>query len=202
MFLDLDDIGAGERWKEALRKANARCEAVILLATPEALSSPECLAEVRNAEDCGKEIIVVLLRDVQLEDLRLGAFRDRQIVNLTSLPQSHLEKVDIAARPTRSTLTRMLAQHQDVPIQARHQSKQFRPGRLLTGRRPALSWFDALLGGRRGVFFGRDADILRGTRQDSHSSQRPAPEHPHHPGGVWRWEILISARGPLAAPGP
>ena len=37
VFLDLDDIGAGERWKEALRKANARCEAIILLASPEAL---------------------------------------------------------------------------------------------------------------------------------------------------------------------
>jgi hypothetical protein len=24
VFLDLDDIGAGERWKDALRKANAR----------------------------------------------------------------------------------------------------------------------------------------------------------------------------------
>ena len=94
VFLDLDDIGAGERWKDALRKANARCEAVILLATPDALSSPECLTEVRCAEDCGKEIIVVLLRDVQLEDQRLGAFRDRQIVNLASAPQSHLEKVE------------------------------------------------------------------------------------------------------------
>ena len=41
VFLDLEDIGAGERWKDALRKANARCEAIILLASPEALSSPE-----------------------------------------------------------------------------------------------------------------------------------------------------------------
>ena len=31
VFFDLDDIGAGERWKEALRKASTRCEAVILL---------------------------------------------------------------------------------------------------------------------------------------------------------------------------
>jgi hypothetical protein len=56
VFLDLDDIGAGERWKDALRNANTRCEAVILLASPDALSSPECIAEVRKAEDYGKGV--------------------------------------------------------------------------------------------------------------------------------------------------
>ena len=61
VFLDLDNIGAGELWKEALRKAHLRCEAIVLLASPDALSSPECLAEVRKAEDFGKEIVVVLL---------------------------------------------------------------------------------------------------------------------------------------------
>lgn len=70
IFLDLDNIGAGERWKEALNKANARCEAVILLATPDALSSPECVAEVRKAQDFGKPIVVVLLRDLSFEDRR------------------------------------------------------------------------------------------------------------------------------------
>jgi hypothetical protein len=64
VFLDVEDIGGGERWKDALRKAHMRCEAVILLASPDALSSPECLTEVRKAEDFGKEIIVVLLRDL------------------------------------------------------------------------------------------------------------------------------------------
>ena len=33
VFIDLHNIGAGERWRESLRKANARCEAVILLAS-------------------------------------------------------------------------------------------------------------------------------------------------------------------------
>jgi hypothetical protein len=37
VFLDVEDIGGGERWKEALRKAHSRCEAVILLASPDAL---------------------------------------------------------------------------------------------------------------------------------------------------------------------
>ena len=88
IFLDLDNIGAGERWKDALRKANARCEAVLLLASSDALNSPECLAEVRKAEDFGKEIIVVLLRDVQFEDRRLDGHKDRQIVERSAPPES------------------------------------------------------------------------------------------------------------------
>jgi hypothetical protein len=94
VFLDLDSIGAGERWKEALNKANTRCEGVILLASPDALSSPECVAEVRKAEDDGKEIIVVLLHDVQFDDRRLDSYKDRQIVDLAAPPQTHVEAVD------------------------------------------------------------------------------------------------------------
>ncbi|MGB6537999.1 MAG: toll/interleukin-1 receptor domain-containing protein, partial [Xanthobacteraceae bacterium] len=94
VFLDLDSIGAGERWKEALNRASARCEAVILLASPDALSSAECVGEVRKAEDFGKEVVVVLLRDLQVEDRRLDSFKDRQIVDLAEPPQSHVETID------------------------------------------------------------------------------------------------------------
>ena len=80
VFLDKDDIGAGEPWKDALRRANFRCEAVILLASPEALASHECLAEIRIAESYGKAIIVVLLRDLEIDDQRLDSFKDKQIV--------------------------------------------------------------------------------------------------------------------------
>jgi hypothetical protein len=34
VFVDLHDIGVAERWRETLRKANATCEAVVLLASP------------------------------------------------------------------------------------------------------------------------------------------------------------------------
>ena len=163
VFLDLDDIGAGERWKEALRKANARCEAVILLATPEALNSPECLAEVRNAENCGKEIIVVLLHDLQLDDRRLVAFWDRQIVNLASAPQSHLEKVeyrgetyDIRFNPgALSGIKTYLLRRGISPSNFAWPP----PDRPDAEPYPGLTPF---LEGDAGVFFGRDADILRG----------------------------------------
>jgi hypothetical protein len=163
VFLDLDSIGAGERWKEALRVANSRCEAVVLLASPDALSSPECVAEVRKAEDFGKEIIVVLLRDLQFEDHRLDSYKDRQIVDLAALPRSHVETIDYRGERQEVHFNPAgLARIKDFlakrgitpdrfawPPQDRPDAEPF----------PGLSAFtedDA------GIFFGRDADIVRG----------------------------------------
>jgi WD40 repeat protein len=163
VFLDLEDIGAGEVWKEALRKAHLRCEAVLLLASPDALSSPECLAEVRKAEDFGKEIIVVLLRDLTIEDQRLGSFKERQIVDLSAPPLTHTEKVNF-----RDT------QH-DVRFNngALLKIKDYLFRRGITpdsfpwppGDKPDAEPFPGLRAfteDEAGVFFGRDADILHG----------------------------------------
>lgn len=163
VFLDVQDIGAGERWKEALRKANARCEAVILLASPDALKSPECLAEVRKAEDFGKEIIVVLLHDIQFEDRRLDAYKDRQIVDVGAAPQGHVETVQYRGdrhevRFNEGALARVkeylfrrgiTPDHFPWPPADRPNADPY----------PGLSAFtedDA------GIFFGRDSDIVRG----------------------------------------
>ena len=56
--------------------------------------SKECLAELRTAEDYGKEIIIVLLRDLTIADERLQSYRDRQIVDLSAPPQAHTEQVE------------------------------------------------------------------------------------------------------------
>jgi WD40 repeat protein len=163
VFLDLEDIGAGEVWKEALRKAHLRCEAVVLLASPDALSSPECLTEVRKAEDFGKEIIVVLLRDLTVDDRRLETYRERQIVDLSAPPLAHLEKVNFRGtqhdvRFNNAALLKIkdylfrrgITPHSfPWPPEGRPDAEPF----------PGLGAFtedDA------GIFFGRDADILNG----------------------------------------
>src|SRR5262245_42978446 len=87
IFLDLHNIGAGARWKEALAKANERCEAVVLLASPESLASTECRLEIRMAEDYGKEIIVAILYLLTPEADELGIYRERQIVDLSLEPR-------------------------------------------------------------------------------------------------------------------
>ena len=163
VFLDLEDIGAGEIWKEALRKAHTRCEAVIMLASPDALDSPECLTEVRKAEDFGKEIIVVLLRDLTIDDRRLQSYKDRQIVDLSAPPQTHTETVEF--RGTQSEV------HFNNDALIRVKDYLFRrgitpdsfpwppEGKPDAEPFPGLSAFtedDA------GIFFGRETDILAG----------------------------------------
>ena len=72
IFLDLDmdtGIPAGVRWKEELKKANDRCEAVICLVSRNWDDSHECLAEYRNAEDRGKPIFPVRLEPTSGSDI-------------------------------------------------------------------------------------------------------------------------------------
>src|SRR5215475_12348014 len=84
IFLDLDrhtGIPAGMRWKEALRRANDRCEAVVCLLSENWDASHECKVEYRNAEDLNKPIFVVRLepmtsRDITSEWQRCDLFGD------------------------------------------------------------------------------------------------------------------------------
>jgi len=163
VFLDLDAIGAGERWKDALRKANARCEAVILLASPGSLSSLECLAEVRKAEDFGKEIIVVLLRDIQLEDHRLDSYRERQIVDLSAPPQSHVQVVNYRGEQSEVHFNAgALAHVKDYLVKCGITPDRFAwPPRDRPDAEP-FPGLSAFTEDDAGIFFGRDSDILRG----------------------------------------
>src|SRR5262245_34931446 len=94
VFIDLHGIGAGERWRDALKKASASCEAVILLASPEALDSKECQRELNFADDLKKEIIVAILRDLRKDDRSVERFSDRQFVDLSEHPRAQREEVE------------------------------------------------------------------------------------------------------------
>lgn len=91
IFLDLDrdtGIPAGVRWKEALRRANDRCEAVVCLLSRNWDVSHECKVEYRNAEDLNKPIFVVRLepltgRDITSEWQRCDLFGDGPMTIVT-----------------------------------------------------------------------------------------------------------------------
>jgi hypothetical protein len=71
VFLDYDPVSGiktGMRWKEALAQANARCEAIICLISPEWADSPECVAEYRTAENLGKKIFIAQIAELGSED--------------------------------------------------------------------------------------------------------------------------------------
>jgi formylglycine-generating enzyme required for sulfatase activity len=161
VFVDLHSIGAGERWRDALRKANARCEAVILLASPESVGSVECQKELELAEAFGKEIIVAILRDLGKEDPRLARYSERQFVDLSAAPKDVVELVEFEGRSHRIAFSARAL----VSIKLRLDNLGIAPdsfnwppkGVAEPEPYPGLSAFgedDA------GIFFGREADIL------------------------------------------
>jgi hypothetical protein len=72
-FLDIDakdGLSPGERWKDALRNAADRCEAVLCLISPTWLASPECKLEFRYAETLRKHIFLALIKPCNKQDLQ------------------------------------------------------------------------------------------------------------------------------------
>src|SRR5262249_41887016 len=57
IYLDLDSLHSGERWRHALNDIGANCEAVIACLSDDWLRSPECIREFNHAESGGKAII-------------------------------------------------------------------------------------------------------------------------------------------------
>ncbi len=162
VFIDLHGIGAGERWRETLRKANARCEAVILLASPASLDSKECQRELTLAEDLGKPVLVVILRDLGKDDPRLARWAETQFVDLSAEPQERMEPFEYDSEVQRASfhlpallsIKASLVQRGIAP-----DSFAWTPRDKDAGPYPGLSFFDER---NAGIFFGREAEIMAG----------------------------------------
>ena len=66
IFLDTDPgrgLRLGEKWKNQLISAKARCEVVICLLSKHWESSAECMTEYRTAENMGKQILCARLQE-------------------------------------------------------------------------------------------------------------------------------------------
>ncbi len=174
VFIDLHGIGAGERWRDTLRKANASCEAVILLASPDSLGSKECQREMNLAEDLGKEILVAILRDLAKDDPRLARYADRQFVDLSAEPTERMEAFERDGKVQRvefhlPALQSIRARLAHLGIAPGSFSWTPKPG---GGPYPGLSAFaedDA------GIFFGREANIMAGITELRQMRKRRSP---------------------------
>jgi hypothetical protein len=61
IFVDHHSIGAGDKWREALRASAGSCRVVLCLVTESWLASNECFNEFRAAWYMGKRIITLFL---------------------------------------------------------------------------------------------------------------------------------------------
>jgi hypothetical protein len=130
-------IAAGERWKAALQKAAHRCEVVLALVSPQWLASQWCKTETDAARLMGKRVIVALI----------GADKAQIPLDLTDE-----QWVDLANDPNGFTrlkegLRRIGLDPSAFPFER--------------GRRP-YPGFAALEEKDAAIFFGRDAQIVRG----------------------------------------
>ncbi|MGK8558449.1 nSTAND1 domain-containing NTPase [Nocardia gipuzkoensis] len=160
VFLDVDPrtgILAGQRWKDALVAAGARCEAVVCLVSRHWLDSRECQVEYRTAESMGKRIFVARLEPVGDGDIT----REWQRSDLYG--PGPTTTIRIAGRTdtqvfSSAGLQRLWEGLREAGIAA-HRFPWPPPGD--PDRAPYRGWqpldpIDAA------VYFGRDAQVLRG----------------------------------------
>ncbi|QZH62464.1 TIR domain-containing protein [Mycolicibacterium farcinogenes] len=159
IFFDLDrrtGIPAGVRWKEALRRANERCEAVICLLSDSWEASHECKLEYRHAEDLNKPIFTVRLQalsgsDITSEWQRCDVFGDGPKTSVA---------VDEGAEPV-EFLTEGLLRLRDGLRAAGIGADTFAwPPAGEPDRAPYRGW-QPLQEVDAAVYFGRDAQIGR-----------------------------------------
>src|SRR6476660_2623081 len=160
IYLDLDPhtgIRPGTRWKQALQQANSRCEAVICLLSAHWEASSECQTEFRYAETLNKAILVARLEplpdaNITSEWQRCDLFAGDAPV--TKIPIDGGEPVMLATEG----LARLLNGLRALGIGADYFPWP-PPGDA--ERAPYRGWAP-LEEADAAVFFGRDAQILRG----------------------------------------
>ncbi|NKY42664.1 TIR domain-containing protein [Nocardia cerradoensis] len=160
IFLDRERMGGipvGTRWKDALARANARCEAVICVVSQRWLSLRECVVEYRTAETLGKRILPVRLEPIPHgEDIT----REWQACNLFGDPATAITVEGFAEPVLLNTdgLHRLLIGLREASIGA--ETFAWPPDND-PGRSPYRGWnpFDDV---DAAVYFGRDTQILQG----------------------------------------
>jgi TIR domain len=161
IFLDLDPhtgIRPGERWRQALQQANSRCEAVICLLSKHWEASYECKTEFRYAETLNKTIVVARLEP--LGDTSITSEWQRCDLFPGNGPTTAIDIADGEEPVVLDTLglRRLVDGLRSLGIGADHFPWP-PPGD--PDRSPYRGWAP-LDEADAAVFFGRDAQIVRG----------------------------------------
>jgi formylglycine-generating enzyme required for sulfatase activity len=170
VFLDIDPergLVAADRWQKALNAAIGRCRAVIFLLSPEWRASEHCISEFDLAGHVGAERIGVIIKEIAFDKLPVGLGGENQLVNLarggtpisfTVSPPPARKSVEVRfpaedLKMLRSGLARLGLVGFDTESFAWPPADE--PHRAPFRGLEPLDVKDA------GVFFGRDADLVR-----------------------------------------
>jgi WD40 repeat protein len=161
IFLDLDTragIRPGTKWKDALQQANASCEAVICLLSESWAASTECKTEFRTAENLHKKIFCVRLHP----DTSEGITAAWQYVDLFG--EGPMTEIDIGSDDSVAFSTAgLLALKEEIVTGIGPESFVWPPPSD-PDRAPYRGW-SPLEEVDAAVFFGRDAQLIRGLDQ-------------------------------------
>ncbi|MBV9089785.1 MAG: TIR domain-containing protein [Mycobacteriaceae bacterium] len=160
IFLDLNrdtGIRSGVRWKDALRQASARCEAVICLLSPNWEVSAECRTEFRFAEYLNKRIFSARIAALTGDD----PTREWQQIDLFGDGPTTEVDIDDGRGPV-IFLTEGLHRLRDGIAAAGIGAESFRWPPATDPRRAPYRGWEPLQDVDAAVFFGRDAQMLRG----------------------------------------
>jgi len=139
-FLDihpLRGLAAGERWERALHQAAGRCDAVLLLVSPDWLRSDWCRREFTISQQLGKRLFVLLLDGAKRADVEASMKEIWQLVDLSSGDDHSAHEVTLPDETktrqvyfSRSALTRLrkgLKAPEQLSQTAEHQVGGMRP---------------------------------------------------------------------------
>ena len=159
IFLDIDpEVGLrpGERWKDRLQQASARCEAVVCLLSGNWEASHECKTEYRVAENLNKQILCARLEPSAGDDLT----SEWQRCDLFG--EGDMTSIDVGGGPPVMFATGGLYRLRDAIRGTGISAHSFVwPPPDDVDRAPYRGWepFEQV---DAAVFFGRDAPIVHG----------------------------------------
>ena len=175
IFLDFDvgGISAHQKWKASLAEANSGANALLCLASPDWLASKESQVERRVAETLrdldrrgSRAVLVAVLRDLKLDDLRAEGFGEDQIVDLSAAGDSTLIRAELPGR------TGQPGRHDDVKLNTRALEKIEHSLHLIGIAPESFEWnprdparpspypgLEAFTEHDAGVFFGRESRL-------------------------------------------
>jgi WD40 repeat protein len=161
VFLDIDPVAGispGERWEKALQDAADRCEAVIFLVSPAWLASQWCLDEFRLTRHLKKKPLGVVIEPVPFEKIPSEMRREWQLCDLTEGRQKDQFKPSYKGKPYKIAFSSSGLARLKIGLGKAGLAAKTFPVDLERSPYPGLK---ALGEGDAGIFFGRDADIVR-----------------------------------------